>query len=248
MDASWANEYYESPVIRWCTSWLALLLGVAVLLAIPAPAPAQSLPLPSVVPPSIFDIVGIMFNLDPSLLQAIASVESGGRAKAVSPKGASGLMQLMPDTARRFGVRDPFNPVESVLGAARFLAYLHEYAGIEDLPQLLAAYNAGEGAVSRYRGLPPYPETREYVRRVLLTYLLSDGPSNVQGSSVHSYRLTRGNVRQRTEPPPISRMSVPGLTEATRPKTETDVLAQLEQIKSARSRVLRAQQHQKQAP
>jgi hypothetical protein len=124
--------------------------------------------------------VGDMYGIDPDLLMAIAMVESNGRAHAVSPKGAQGLMQLMPETAARFDVADPFDPVENLLGAARFLNYLRQWQQtdpeLQHLPELLAAYNAGPGAVRKYGGIPPYPETREYVRRVLWAYLLGVEP------------------------------------------------------------------------
>ncbi|MFZ0657364.1 MAG: lytic transglycosylase domain-containing protein, partial [Candidatus Binataceae bacterium] len=115
--------------------------------------------------------VARMYDLDPSLLAAIARVESGGNPQAVSPKGAEGMMQLMPATAIRFGVLDPFDPVSNVLGAARFLAFLRNYHPRSDgsapsvmtLAEMLAAYNAGEGAVDKYRGIPPYAETQQYV-------------------------------------------------------------------------------------
>jgi hypothetical protein len=204
-------------------------------------------PLPSS-PPALFQIAGLAFGLDPSLLEAIATVESAGHTDAVSPKGAEGLMQLMPETARRFGVKHPFDPVENVFGAARFLAYLHENAGIEDLPQLLAAYNAGEGAVGRYGGLPPFPETREYVRRVLLTYLLGDEHNNLQGSSTNSYWLARPRVSHRIEQRLILRTSAPFWYPVAKPKTEADVFVQLEQIRSGRSRALKLQQSFRQAP
>jgi hypothetical protein len=126
--------------------------------------------------------VARMYALDPGLLAAIAGVESGGNPRAVSSRGAEGMMQLMPATATRFGVLDPFDPVSNVLGAARFLAFLRAYhpqrdtiaPGAMTLPEMLAAYNAGEGAVDRYRGIPPYAETQQYVRRVLIVYLLGD--------------------------------------------------------------------------
>jgi len=91
----------------------------------------------------------------------------------------------MPDTATRFGVLDPMDPVENALGAARFIAYLRaRESSMPDetrrhLPELLAAYNAGEGAVDRYGGIPPYAETRGYVRAVLIDYLLDGDPTNV---------------------------------------------------------------------
>jgi hypothetical protein len=131
---------------------------------------------------AMFSAVGAMYGLDPALLKAIAMVESHGDPAAVSPAGALGLMQLMPATAERFLTDDPFDPVENALGAARFLCYLKRDPRIRaNLPKLLAAYNAGEGAVGRYDGVPPYPETREYVRRVLWLYFLGEVPARQTG-------------------------------------------------------------------
>lgn len=133
---------------------------------------------------ALFRAVGAMYGIDPDLLAAIASVESGGRADARSPKGAAGLMQLMPTTARSVNVDDPYDPIQSALGAARFIAFLRHHQAAEldavHLPELLAAYNAGEAAVERYRGVPPYSETREYVRRVLWLYLAGTVPPEDQ--------------------------------------------------------------------
>jgi soluble lytic murein transglycosylase-like protein len=133
---------------------------------------------------ALFRVVGAMYDLDPELLEAVSEVESSGAPNAVSPKGAIGLMQLMPSTAARFRVRDARDPIENALGAARYLAYLRDAMlhgdGRDDkLCRILAAYNAGEGAVWRYGGLPPYPETQEYVGRVLLVYLLGTLPPSV---------------------------------------------------------------------
>jgi soluble lytic murein transglycosylase-like protein len=125
----------------------------------------------------LFRAAGVLYDLDPNLLAAIASVESADNPDAISPKGAQGLMQLMPATAARFGVVDSFDPVSNTIGAARFINYLRQWRaahGIDaplTLTELLAAYNAGEGAVQKYGGIPPYPETQEYVRRVLIAYL-----------------------------------------------------------------------------
>ena len=105
-------------------------------------------------------------NLSPTLLLAVISVESAGRIDAVSPKGAQGLMQLMPATARRFGVRDPLDPAQNIAGGARYLSFLLDMFD-QDAVLALAAYNAGEGAVTRHGGVPPYPETRNYVARTL---------------------------------------------------------------------------------
>ena len=105
-------------------------------------------------------------SLDPDLVQAVVAVESGFRPDAVSPKGAQGLMQLMPATARSLGVKDTFDPASNLDGGTRHLrALIERYDG--DVKRALAAYNAGEGAVARHGGVPPYPETVAYVRKVL---------------------------------------------------------------------------------
>ena len=108
-------------------------------------------------------------GLDPALVLAVVQVESGFRPDAVSPKGARGLMQLMPGTATRLGVEDSFDPEQNLDGGTRHLGDLiARYNG--DVKRALAAYNAGEGAVERHRGVPPYGETRAYVQSVLRRY------------------------------------------------------------------------------
>ena len=105
-------------------------------------------------------------GVDPSLVRAVIHAESAFRADAVSPKGAGGLMQLMPGTAKRFNVADRFNPEENIAGGVAYLALLLEmFRGDRELA--VAAYNAGENAVKRYGGIPPYQETKTYVRRVM---------------------------------------------------------------------------------
>ena len=107
------------------------------------------------------------YHVDPRLLDAVIQTESSYRIHVTSSAGAVGLMQLMPRTARRYGVTTRFDPVQNVLAGTRYLRdLLREF----DLELALAAYNAGEGAVRRHRGIPPYPETRAYVRRVLDRY------------------------------------------------------------------------------
>jgi soluble lytic murein transglycosylase-like protein len=125
---------------------------------------------------ALLDAAGRLYGLDPILLRSIAAVESDYNPRAVSPKGARGLMQLMPSTAKRFSVENPMDPADNVLGAVRFIRFLRQWQALhpEDgtgMTALLAAYNAGEGAVAKYRGVPPFPETQEYVRLVLTAYL-----------------------------------------------------------------------------
>jgi len=115
-------------------------------------------------------------ELDPSLVRAVIHVESGFNPHAVSSKGARGLMQLLPSRARLLGVKDSFNPEENIRGGTRHLAFLlRKFDG--NLAFALAAYNAGEGAVEKYGGIPPYDETRQYVRRV---FLMKDKYGKVQ--------------------------------------------------------------------
>ncbi len=100
--------------------------------------------------------------LSPQLIHSVIKVESNYNAHAISNKGALGLMQLIPATARRFGVSDAFNPIQNIQGGAKYLRYLLDLYH-EDYPLALAAYNAGEGAVARYGGVPPFAETQNYV-------------------------------------------------------------------------------------
>jgi hypothetical protein len=119
-----------------------------------------------VAPPSGIDEavrrIAAEHELPPQLIHSVIKVESNYNAHAISSKGALGLMQLIPATARRFGVANAFNPVENIQGGAKYLRYLLDlYNG--DYPLALAAYNAGEGAVARYGGVPPFAETQNYV-------------------------------------------------------------------------------------
>lgn len=173
---------------------------------------------------ALFAVVGAMYGLDPDLLAAIARAESGGAADAVSPAGARGLMQLMPATARRFGVDRPFDPIESALGAAQYLDELRAASPAGgQLTAMLAAYNAGEGAVRRFGGIPPYAETRHYIARVLRYYLL-DGSSGTLSSAKPSSRAA-ANQWHDTAPP----ASLGG---------ERRVLDQLAEFKSLRAAAL----------
>ena len=113
-------------------------------------------------------------DVSPALVLAVISIESSGRAGAVSTAGATGLMQLMPDTASRFGVSDITDPAENISGGVAYLNWLMaEFQG--DPILVLAGYNAGEGAVRRYEGVPPYAETRAYVPKVLAAWKVARG-------------------------------------------------------------------------
>jgi soluble lytic murein transglycosylase-like protein len=124
-------------------------------------------PAPAAQPPSGIDEaverIAARHALPAELLHSVIKVESNYNPYAVSPKGAQGLMQLIPDTARRFGVTNAFNPLENIEGGARYLRYLLDLYGEKNWPLVLAAYNAGEAAVARYGGVPPYRETQNYL-------------------------------------------------------------------------------------
>ena len=112
--------------------------------------------------------VAAAYSLEPALVKAVIAAESNFDSRAVSHKGAQGLMQLMPGTARALGVSDPLQANENVLGGTRYLRLMVDRYG--NLSDALAAYNAGPTAVDRYRGIPPYVETQDYVARVLHYY------------------------------------------------------------------------------
>ena len=127
----------------------------------------------------------------PDLVEAVIRVESAFNPRAVSNKGAQGLMQLMPRTASSLGVRDAFDPRENIEGGVRHLRYLlDKYPG--NLPLALAAYNAGEKAVDNHRGIPPYAETQQYVQKVLGSGGVADG--NAVRSAVYRYTERDGTV------------------------------------------------------
>ena len=105
-------------------------------------------------------------GLHPELVHAVIGVESNFNPNALSKKGAQGLMQLMPATAKRFGVSNPFNPADNIDGGTRYLRYLLDLFG-GDKRLALAAYNAGENKVLAVKGVPPYRETRNYIAKVL---------------------------------------------------------------------------------
>lgn len=133
-------------------------------------------------------------QLDPDLVRAVVAVESDYQVWALSVDGAMGLMQLMPETADRLAVRDPYNPDENLRGGTAYLRQLIDLFG-GNLQLALAGYNAGPKAVSRYGGIPPYDETRSYVEKVLRLYRDDPGftlPATGTSRIGRKTRLTRG--------------------------------------------------------
>jgi soluble lytic murein transglycosylase-like protein len=129
--------------------------------------PAKSAPAPPL--NEVVNIASAAYHLDPDLVNSVIHAESGFNAHAVSPKGARGLMQLMPGTASQLGVNDSFDPQANVTGGSRYLRELLERYDF-DLVKALAAYNAGPDRVEQYRGVPPFRETRAYVARIVHEY------------------------------------------------------------------------------
>lgn len=130
---------------------------------------------------AIIEEAARLYQLPPDFVRAVIKVESNFQPDVVSRVGAIGLMQMMPGTARSMGVVNPFDPRQNIFGGTRYLRLLANlFHG--DLVLTIAAYNAGEGAVQRYRGVPPYEETQRYVQRVLRHYYnLRNGTGSLRG-------------------------------------------------------------------
>jgi hypothetical protein len=142
-----------------------------------------------------FETLSQKHNMREDLVLAVAKAESSFNPFAVSPKGAVGIMQLMKDTARQYGVINRYNAHENIEGGVRHLKYLYEkYRG--NIPLTLAAYNAGEEAVSKYNGVPPFNETRNYIRRVMslmgMSYALA-APAQVK-TKIYKYTSPAGKT------------------------------------------------------
>jgi len=151
------------PFPKGSLSWRLPIVGISLRRGL------RPLPRPPSAPPQIVRFVNLVapeFKLSPDLVLAVMAAESNFDPLAVSPKNAQGLMQLMPDTAARFRVRPLTDPVQNIRGGMAYLRWLLAYFE-GDLPLVLAAYNAGERAVERYRGVPPYLETRLYVGGII---------------------------------------------------------------------------------
>jgi hypothetical protein len=138
-------------------------------------------------------------GVDPELVRAVARAESNFNPRAVSNKGALGIMQLIPETAKRFGVVNVWDPKQNIEGGVKFLKFL---IGMfpDNLPYILAAYNAGENAVLKYRGIPPYRETQAYVRKITQVYkgdhflVVSSQPERIVSYRKDSGRVVHSNL------------------------------------------------------
>ncbi len=131
------------------------------------------------------------YDVDPELIHSIIKAESNYDSRAVSPKGAVGLMQLMPDTAKEYGVKDRYDPVENIEGGTKFLKDLFQtYDQKDDL--VLAAYNAGPEAVKKHKGIPPYPETVQYIQRVKSYWNPEQSPN--RNKKIFSFRDKSGRL------------------------------------------------------
>lgn len=150
----------------------------------------------------IIEQAGRQFNVDPKLLSLVMGQESGGRPGAVSPKGAQGLMQVMPGTAKDMGATDPSNPSQNIMAGAKYLSQqLDKY---KDPALALAAYNAGPGAVDKHGGIPPFPETQGYVKSIMSAY---------QGAAPAPAAATAQAPQGMPGLPPVAGQ-MPGLTNA----------------------------------
>ncbi len=131
------------------------------------------------------------YDVDPELIHSIIRAESNYDSWAVSPKGAVGLMQLMPDTAKEYGVKDRYDPVENIEGGVKYLKELLQiYGQKNDL--VLAAYNAGPEAVKKHNGIPPYPETIQYIQRVKSYWNPEQSPK--KNKKIFSFRNKSGRL------------------------------------------------------
>lgn len=145
-------------------------------------------------PQKIVDLVVKLapeYGIQPLFVLAVMKAESNFDLRAVSPRNAQGLMQLIPETAKRFNVKDAFDPEQNVRGGLSYLRWLLAYFRGR-VPLVLAGYNAGEKAVVRYRGIPPYPETRDYVRRVMRlfrseTHSYPDGVAGLSDNVLNTF-------------------------------------------------------------
>lgn len=160
------NHQGSSGIIAF---WLAVVIGAGCAPSFSiAAAPGARLDLKQQYDP-IVQTYARRFSVPAELIHSIIKAESNYDSRAVSPKGAAGLMQLMPETAAQYGVTDRFDPDQNIRGGVRYLQDLCKvFSG--NTAKVLAAYNAGQEALKKFKGIPPYPETVEYIRRVMASY------------------------------------------------------------------------------
>ena len=162
-------------------------------LAITPAEMARALKSPELI--ALVDEIALAQGVDTHLARAIIQAESAFNYRARSKAGALGLMQLMPSTAERFGVLDPFDPRQNISGGVKYLKWLHGYYE-GNLTKVVAAYNAGEGAVNRHKGIPPFAETRAYVPKVLdLYHRKAVQPDPKQAGSMAMLQKGRGGFK-----------------------------------------------------
>lgn len=153
----------------------------------------------------LINAIAVGHAVDPALVKAIIRAESAFDERAVSRKGAQGLMQLMPETASRYAVGDSFDPADNIRGGVKYLRYLQDlFPG--QLHLVIAAYNAGENAVLRYGGIPPFPETREYVSRVTRFYGQGEPPAGAGSPPARPARLREAGRSVTAASPSSSRV------------------------------------------
>lgn len=162
----------------------------------PAPEPVEEAPVAVVTAVGVSEMealvneIAMEHGVEASLVHSVIRAESNYNPRAISPKGALGMMQLIPATAKRFGVRNVFDPRENVTGGVKYLKFLLDYFQ-GDYAKTIAAYNAGESAVDRYHGIPPYAETRNYVYQVA---------KNLKAARERQTRLAAAAVAEQPEP------------------------------------------------
>jgi hypothetical protein len=174
-----------------------------------APAPAKQVSNPVSVENAVHD-ASDRYRLDPDLVNSVIRAESNFNPRAVSPKGAQGLMQLMPQTASKLGVPNTFDPQANIDGGTRYLRELLERYNF-DLRKALAAYNAGPQRVEQYGGIPPYPETREYITRIVRDF---NKKKLAQQKALAQGQGTQAPAQTQTKPHVRARPSQPSTTSA----------------------------------
>lgn len=169
---------------KLCLLWCFLFLGVSVFAAPHSSTPASGKY------NLIIEKVAQKYDLPAKLIHSIIKAESNYNPYAVSSKGAAGLMQLMPATAEQYGVKDRFDPIENIEGGTKYLKDLIKIYD-QNLELILAAYNAGQEAIKKYKGIPPYPETINYIEKVKSSYGRQDVHTR---TIIYTYRDKEGRL------------------------------------------------------